>query len=766
MLSSRALLALAVIAGLGASLACRSDREPLAPHISDARLGRVAHRAKVAIRTAVQCSVKPRARTVSCVAPHGRPARPIGKHGYVSRATKKVTSRALFVGGTQGQYFGISLSSFAFNSTTGVFSLNEQTTNDLGQAMGTPDGTTVTGVETFFCLGPYVTSGSGTVTVINADGTDSITGPHQAYYLASQLLPAADTTPTRNWQIQLSAGVTGFNFGVCVYTDFPAEYSTPTSAPTTTPDSVYASWNITKADPNYAGSLLQNVAVIDFVDTASLDSRALAVAKVGGTVVGGLTYLDSTGFYLVRVSSDSTGAGLERALDSLTTLAQVDAMTPEFLTDTVLGLDYRRPADSTSGAGWLLSPAQATGPDWALERISAPMAWGCDTGSASTNVAILDLSFMNEPDLAPNVANTPTYTPTTGDRHGTAVASIVGARGNNGIGMTGTMWVAGLQLYNRIQPATGLFTLTGDIALIGRAARSGARTINLSGAIQIDTGHIDSTNTGAVNRVNRVTVAMDTALSKVDRAGFHPLYIFSAGNVASNAFFNAYPTLRNRFPTRVLVVEATSATDTRSAVSNYGSLVTIAAPGENVLSLDRDDGAKPFNGTSASAPLVAGVAGLLFAFDSALSADQVDSLIISGAVNGGRTSNDGTPIVNAYQSLKLAAERTGFPLCGNRVWAAGGTVFAQRASGAEALFSIGGAAWNVMPMHGGHRVEYTTTQGRFSSSLNGSSWSTPTQVQDSATAATDAPSYSDPPHSGSPTLQDTIAAGITARCGL
>ncbi len=625
--------------------------------------------------------------------------------------------------------------------------------------MGTPDGTTVTGVETFFCLGPYVTSGTGTVTVINADGVDSITGPHQAYYLASQLLPAGDTTPTRNWQIQLSAGVTGFNFGVCVFTDFPAEYSTPATAPSTTPDSIYASVNMTKSDPSYSGSLLENIAVIDFLDTASLDSRALAVAKIGGTVVGGTTYLDSTGFYLVRVVSDSTGAALERALDSLTTLAQVDAITPEFLVDTAQGLDYRRPSDSTTGAGWILSPGQAFGPDWGLERIAAPLAWGCDTGSASTAVAVLDEGFMNVADLTPNVANSPTYLPTTGDRHGTAVASVVGARGNNGIGMTGTMWVAGLHLFSRSQPASAMFAASSDIAMLARAAQSGARVVNLSGALVVDTGSVDSTNTAAVNQVDRITAAMDTALGKVDRAGFHPLYVFSAGNQKNNAFFNSFPTLRNRFPLRVLVVESTSSADVRSSFSNRGSLVTIAAPGESVLSLDRDDGAKPFTGTSALAPLVAGVAGLLFAFDSALSADQVDSLIVSGAVNGGRRSSDTTPILNAYQSLKLAAQRTGFPLCGNRVWAAGGTVFAQRASGAEALFSISGPAWSVMPMHGGHRIEYTTAQGRYSSSFNGASWSTPTQVQDSATAANNAPSYAEPPQSGSPTLQDTIAAG-------
>jgi hypothetical protein len=61
---------------------------------------------------------------------------------------------------------------------------------------------------------------------------------------------------------------------------------------------------------------------------------------------------------------------------------------------------------------------------------------------------------------------------------------------------------------------------------------------------------------------------------------------------------------------------------------------------------------------------VTGAAGLLLAFDPAMSIDSVKSYLINGAKDGGRTAS-GYPILNAYDALKRAARKRGAPLCGN-----------------------------------------------------------------------------------------------------
>ena len=52
----------------------------------------------------------------------------------------------------------------------------------IAQPMGTPDGSTVTGLKVFFHDGPTVTGGTGAVSVSNADGTGTFSGSGQSYF--------------------------------------------------------------------------------------------------------------------------------------------------------------------------------------------------------------------------------------------------------------------------------------------------------------------------------------------------------------------------------------------------------------------------------------------------------------------------------------------------------------------------------------------------------------------------------------------------------
>ncbi|HSE67343.1 MAG TPA: hypothetical protein VLB12_10160, partial [Gemmatimonadales bacterium] len=128
-------------------------------------------------------------------------------------------------------------------------------------------------------------------------------------------------------------------------------------------------------------------------------------------------------------------------------------------------------------------------------------------------------------------------------------------------------------------------------------------------------------------------------------------------------------------------------------------------PGDAVTALDANGNPVVSSGTSLAAPVVTGLAALLLDFDSTLTARQLDSLVRSGAVAGGRTAG-GIPIVNAYESLKLAAQKPGAPLCGNRVWAEGKVLYAQRAGGPEPLYTANDSLGLLNPYHGGRRIDF------------------------------------------------------------
>lgn len=122
------------------------------------------------------------------------------------------------------------------------------------------------------------------------------------------------------------------------------------------------------------------------------------------------------------------------------------------------------------------------------------------------------------------------------------------------------------------------------------------------------------------------------------------------------------------------------------------------------------------SGTSYAAPFASGLAALMRRIDTTLTATELKTLIVAGAVAGGRSVPDplvpgrNIPVVDAYETLKLVAQRPGASLCGNRVWAQGQTVMAERANGTvQTLFTVAtadGEPRYPSVYHGGRHIRF------------------------------------------------------------
>lgn len=86
---------------------------------------------------------------------------------------------------------------------------------------------------------------------------------------------------------------------------------------------------------------------------------------------------------------------------------------------------------------------------WGLEAIRAPEVWAETTGSENIYAAVIDSAFYDHEDLVNNIAEDLGYNLTLKTKglwsndiigHGTHVAGIVGAVGNNKIGVAGVNW--------------------------------------------------------------------------------------------------------------------------------------------------------------------------------------------------------------------------------------------------------------------------------------------------------------------------------------
>lgn len=278
---------------------------------------------------------------------------------------------------------------------------------------------------------------------------------------------------------------------------------------------------------------------------------------------------------------------------------------------------------------------------WGIKKIGAPHAWNYTIGSSGVAVGVIDTGIKyTHPDIRRNMWVSPNRQLFNGknfaensmssmdlDGHGTHVAGTIGAVGNNCMGITGVCW--------NVRVVSMKFGL--DIA-------SAIAAIDFANQYHIP---ILNASWGGRAYSRSLKQAID---------GYHGLLIASAGNDGTNndldPVFPASYDCEN-----IISVAATDPEDNLAGFSNYGeNSVDLAAPGTNILSLGITDPYSAKNGTSMSAPHVAGAAALLKSYLPSLSPLELKELLLTSAVRlpslAGRVATGG--ILNLTALFELA----------------------------------------------------------------------------------------------------------------
>ena len=276
---------------------------------------------------------------------------------------------------------------------------------------------------------------------------------------------------------------------------------------------------------------------------------------------------------------------------------------------------------------------------WALKRIGAPKAWDSVTGSRDVIVGVIDSGIdIRHPDLMANLWTNPRELPnfidddgngiiddlhgirvengsiipdptdTTG--HGTHVAGIIGAVGDNDIGVAGVNWRVTLMAL-RFLNSNNQGNTADAIDCLKYGIENGVRIFNLSWG------------GGSYDR------ALEQALRTVGERGILVVAAagFGAQDIDANPYFPASYDLEN-----ILVVMASDRSDERYTPSNMGCrTVDVAAPGVDILSTFSCKPYEAASGTSAATPHVTGAAALLLALRPDWSATELKRYLLNSA---------------------------------------------------------------------------------------------------------------------------------------
>ena len=297
---------------------------------------------------------------------------------------------------------------------------------------------------------------------------------------------------------------------------------------------------------------------------------------------------------------------------------------------------------------------------WAIATMQLEQAWDISQG-AGVVIAINDsgIDYTHE-DLAANMWNNPgeipgngvdddgngfvddvfgwdfandDNDPLDGDFHGTHVAGIAAAVGNNGEGIAGVAPQAQLMALKGLDDEGSGFS--SDLAAgIIYAALNGARIVNNSW------GCSDPCPFNPI-----VEDAVEIA------HGLNTIVVMASGNEGDD--------VQNYSPQNMaetITVAASSPIDTWEDFSNFGQEVDVIAPGTSILSTIPGDSYAFTGGTSMAAPQVAGLAALILSQHPEFTHEEVRQVIRASADEFDAPGFDilsGHGRINAYQAVQI-----------------------------------------------------------------------------------------------------------------
>jgi subtilisin family serine protease len=347
------------------------------------------------------------------------------------------------------------------------------------------------------------------------------------------------------------------------------------------------------------------------------------------TNAGAIVLRDNTPFYVLIDTSSVvdlpfvTNDGVPALLDAIRALAGVRFVEPHFVYNAA-------------------APDPELGQQLNLESLEVTPAWGTTSGAGVT-IGVADTGVdLSHPDLTPALVGGANFVdrgapPADDGGHGTEVAGLAAARGDNGIGIAGVAYQASIMPL-KVLRGDGSGVVTDIADALRHSSANGVKVVNLS-LIGTD--------------------ASDTLREAIAQAeASNVVIVVAAGNQGID--IDQTPMYPAGYPNGNIISVAAEQTDRVLAeFSNRGpGNVDVTAPGVTVRTTERGGGYGYVDGTSMSAPQVAGAIALLASAHPEWNAAQLRDALFAGAA-ARPVPGVGRGAVSVARSLGLSPAASG-----------------------------------------------------------------------------------------------------------
>ena len=432
---------------------------------------------------------------------------------------------------------------------------------------------------------------------------------------------------------------------------------------------------------------VENIVLVFFEQDASFFSKLRALKETDGITVGSLPEMNLCIVRTAQKDFDEHNA-LCAELNSLDAVA-LASICPAHRFDS-----QYTPDDPFTEYDWYTEHWNESSPygnNWWLEAVDARGAWGYNSLYGQIDIGVVDGGFDTDhveldgkiyfPDVKSAMRNRD-------NSHGTHVAGIIAAKGDNGVGISGICQNSRLICVDWT-PSDGQLWIA-DIAIFfgfAKVVKAGAKVINFSIGSSSSISENASAFPSFVNNLDALlySYSMGSLLNK----GYDFIVVQSAGNgnaggyavnASQNGIFCSINEGNMFLPIGVskqdildrIIIVGSAAREgdgyVQSSSSNVGDKVDLCAPGVLVYSCVQDDTYLTKSGTSMAAPVVTAVASLVWSVNPALNAAEVVNIVCSNTKYTVQPSQDRTfadagykayPMVNAKLCVEAALLQKG-----------------------------------------------------------------------------------------------------------